>query len=153
MEPITLTTAAIGTAIATTLAIKALERTGERIGEKVFDETGKLLLRLNSTSPDTVTAIELADRQPLDYRKAVLEVQETAKQNPEVAQAVRDVETAVKEEPNSELAQAIQDIKSKLESQPPTVYNFAKLAEEIKAEKGAMVAQSIAIENQTNNYT
>jgi MinD-like ATPase involved in chromosome partitioning or flagellar assembly len=153
MEPITLTTAAIGTAIATTLATKALEKTGERIGEKVFDETGKLLLRLKSKSPDTVTAIELAEQQPLDYGKAVWEVQETAKQYPEVAQAVRDVETAVKEEPNSKLAQAIQDIKRKLESQPPTVYNFAKLAEEIKAEKGAMVAQSITIENQTHNYT
>ncbi len=84
MEPVTLTATAVGTAIATTLAIKALERTGERIGEKVFDETGKLLLRLNSTSPDTVTAIELADRQPLDYRKAVLEVQETAKQRSKI---------------------------------------------------------------------
>lgn len=132
MEPVTLTTAAIGTAIATTLATKALEKTGERIGEKVFDETGKLLLRLRSKSPDTVTAIELAEQQPLDYGKAVLEIQETAKQYPEVAQAIRDVETAVKEEPNSKLTQAIEELKSKLESQQPTVQNFTKLAESIK---------------------
>ncbi|HAA27927.1 MAG TPA: hypothetical protein DCE56_10030 [Cyanobacteria bacterium UBA8553] len=144
MEPITLT-AAVGTAIVTTLATKALEKTGEKIGEQVFDATGKFLSQLRSKSPDTATAIELAEQQPLDYGKAVLEVQEAAK-DPEVAQAIWDVEAAAaNEDPNSKLAQEIQKQEDTLKSQCPTIYNLAKLQE-----KG--VINQSTVQQQTNNF-
>ena len=51
-------------------------------------------------SPDTVTAIEKAPEQPLDYGKAVLEVESAAKANPEVNRTMQELAAAAKAEPN-----------------------------------------------------
>ncbi|MEH2459838.1 hypothetical protein [Nostoc sp.] len=103
MEPLTTAAIAIGSIIAT----KALEKTGEKVGEAVWDKTGKFLVTLKKHSPYTVAAIEKAPEQPLDYGKAVLEVESVAKANPEVAQAAQELAAAAKAEPNPKLAEIL----------------------------------------------
>ncbi|MDF5717367.1 MAG: hypothetical protein PUP93_26775 [Rhizonema sp. NSF051] len=87
MEPLTAGAIAIGTVIAT----KALEKTGEKVGESLWDKTGKFLVTLKKHSPHTVVAIEKAPEQPLDYGKAVLEVELAAKAHPEVNQSMQEL--------------------------------------------------------------
>jgi len=103
MEPLTTAAIAIGSIIAT----KALEKTGEKVGETLWDKTGKFLVTLKKHSPYTVAAIEKAPEQPLDYGKALLEVESAAKANPEVAQAAQELAAAAKAEPNPKLAEIL----------------------------------------------
>ncbi|ODH01535.1 hypothetical protein A4S05_02955 [Nostoc sp. KVJ20] len=130
MEP--LTTAAI--AVSSIIATKALEKTGEKIGETVWNKINQFLTTLKKQSPHTVTAIEKAPEQPLDYGKAVLEIEFAAKANPEVAQAEQELVTAAKAEPNPNFIQYIQQLADTLKSQPqqPSTINYQKLADEIK---------------------
>ncbi|ODG99442.1 hypothetical protein A4S05_37680 [Nostoc sp. KVJ20] len=100
-----LETAAI--AVGTIIATKALEKTGEKVGEALWDKTGKFLVTLRKQSPQTVIAIEKAPEQPLDYGKAVLEVESAAKANPEVAEAAKELAEAAKAEPNPKLAEIL----------------------------------------------
>ncbi|MCC5643689.1 hypothetical protein LC607_12170 [Nostoc sp. CHAB 5824] len=100
-----LETAAI--AVGTIIATKALEKTGEKVGEALWDKTGNFLVTLKKQSPHTVAAIEKAPEQPLDYGKAVLEVESAAKANPEVAQAAQELAAAAKAEPNPKLAEIL----------------------------------------------
>ncbi|QMS90918.1 hypothetical protein HUN01_26290 [Nostoc edaphicum CCNP1411] len=150
---VTVTLTAVATAIATTLWTKAQEKIGENIGDAAWALGGKLieLLRQKNKSPLLTSAIEGDEPQRLDYGQAVLELKAAADADPEIAQAVVDVETAVNND-QSETAKEIKNKAAEIQSQPSVVNNFAKLAEEIKAEKGAMVAQQINIEKQTNTY-
>ncbi|MBW4449293.1 MAG: hypothetical protein KME38_21250 [Spirirestis rafaelensis WJT71-NPBG6] len=103
MEPLTTAAIAIGTVVAT----KALEKTGEKVGEALWDKTGKFLLTLKKQSPHTVTAIQKAPEQALDYGKAVVEVESAAIANPEVNQAMQDLAAAAKAEPNPKFAEIL----------------------------------------------
>ncbi|MGI8505124.1 MAG: hypothetical protein ACR2LR_28950 [Hassallia sp.] len=103
MEPLTTAAIAIGTVIAT----KALEKTTEKVTDTLLDKTGKFLVTLKKQSPHTVTAIEKAPEQPLDYGKAVVEVESAAKANPEVAKAAQELVAAAKAEPNPKLAEIL----------------------------------------------
>ncbi|MDZ8033176.1 hypothetical protein [Nostoc sp. DedSLP04] len=99
MEPVSLTAAAI----ATLVIIKAFEKTGEIIGEKAWNEGEKLLVLLKRKEPSTAKVIEQAKTQPLDYGQAYLigqQVEEAAKKDPEIAQAVEAVADAVKSQPS-----------------------------------------------------
>ncbi|MEH1967245.1 hypothetical protein [Nostoc sp.] len=127
-----LETAAI--AVGTIIATKALEKTGEKVGEALWDKTGKFLVTLKKQSPQTVVAIEKAPEQPLDYGKAVLEVQSAAQDNPEVTQAVEELAQAAKAELNPKFIQSIQEFADTLKSQPqqPNSINYQNLANEIK---------------------
>ncbi|MDZ8032996.1 hypothetical protein [Nostoc sp. DedSLP04] len=127
-----LETAAI--AVGTIIATKALEKTTEKVTENLLDKTGKFLVTLKKQSPQTVVAIEKAPDQPLDYGKAVLEVQSAAQANPEVAQAVEELAQAAKAEPNPKFIQSIQEFADTLKSQPqqPNSINYQNLANEIK---------------------
>jgi hypothetical protein len=90
MEPATLTAAAIATLVIT----KAFEKTGEIIREKAWNEGEKLVLLLKRKEPDTANAIELAQKQPLNYGQAYLigqQVEKAAKKDSEIAQAVASV--------------------------------------------------------------
>jgi hypothetical protein len=124
MEPFTTAAIAIGSVVAT----KALEKTGEKVGETLCQQTGNFLNSLKKESPDTVTAIEKAPEQPLDYGKAVLETEAAAKANPEVAQRMQELVAMVETEPL--LKDLVNSIKS--QTQQPTVINSQKLAEQIK---------------------
>ena len=125
MEPVTMTAGAI----ATLVLVKASEQAGEKLGQLVVEKAGKLLSLLKSKSPSTATAIELSQQQPLDYSKAVRELQE-ATEDPEVAKAVKEVDTAVGKD--AKLAEAVKSLTNALQSHPPSVQNFGKIAEEIK---------------------
>jgi len=124
MEPLTTAAIAIGSVVAT----KALEKTGEKVAETLWQQTGNFLNSLRNESPDTVTAIEKASEQPLDYGKAVLETEAAAKANPEVAQRMQELVAMVETEPL--LKDLVNSIKS--QTQQPTVINSQKLAEQIK---------------------
>jgi hypothetical protein len=124
MEPFTTAAIAIGSVVAT----KALEKTGEKVGEILWQQTGNFLNSLKKESPDTVTAIEKAPEQPLDYGKAVLETEAAAKANPEVAQRMQELVAMVETEPL--LKDLVNSIKS--QTQQTTVINSQKLAEQIK---------------------
>lgn len=111
MEPFTTAAIAIGSVIAT----KALEKTGEKVGEALWDKTGKFLVTLKKQSPHTVTAIEKAPEQPLDYGKAVVEVESAAKANPEVAKAAQELALLTENNPPSNLAEILKEIKAAVE--------------------------------------
>ncbi|MBG1266716.1 hypothetical protein [Nostoc sp. WHI] len=98
MEPVTLTAAAIATLVIT----KAFERTGEILGEKALEQGGKLFLLLKRKEPNTASSIELAQTQPLNYGQASLveQVEEAAKKDPEIAQAVEALADVVKSQPS-----------------------------------------------------
>ncbi|MEH1859590.1 MAG: hypothetical protein V7L21_16670 [Nostoc sp.] len=127
-----LETAAI--AVGTIIATKALEKTTEKVTESLVDKTGKFLVTLKKQSPHTVAAIEKAPEQPLDYGKALLEVESAAKANPEVAEAIKELAEAAKAEPNPKFIQSIQEFADTLKSQPqqPNSINYQNLADEIK---------------------
>ncbi|OCQ99996.1 hypothetical protein BCD64_02645 [Nostoc sp. MBR 210] len=148
---ITVSLMAVATAIsavATTLLTKAVEKTGENIGDVLWTAPGKLieLLRQKNKAPSLTSN----ESQCLDYGQAVLELTQAA-QDPEIAQAVVDVEAAVKND-QSETAKEIKKLADEIESQPSVVKNFTKMAETINAEKGAIVAQNIENLTQNNTY-
>ena len=103
MEPLTAGAIAVGTVIAT----KALEKTGEKVGEALWDKTGQFLVTLNKHSPHTVVAIEKAPEQPLNYSKAVLEVESAAIAHPEVNLAVQELAAAAKAETNPKIVEIV----------------------------------------------
>ena len=111
MEPLTTAAIAIGSIIAT----KALEKTTENVTGTLLDKTGKFLVTLKKHSPHTVAAMERAPEQPLDYGKALLEVESAAKANPEVAQAMQDLALLTENNPPSNLAQILREIKASVE--------------------------------------
>ncbi|MBD2505297.1 hypothetical protein [Anabaena azotica] len=111
MEPLTAGAIAIGTIVAT----KALEKTTEKGTEFLLDKAGKFLVTLKKHSPNTVVAIEKAPQEPLDYGKAVLEVESAAKDNPELAQAAQELATAAQTNPPSNLAEILREIKASIE--------------------------------------
>ncbi|MGJ5634565.1 hypothetical protein [Nostoc sp. CALU 1950] len=111
MEPLTAGAIAVGTVVAT----KVLEKTTEKGIEILLDKAGKFLVTLKKHSPNTVAAIEKAPQQPLDYGKAVLEVESAAKANPEVAEAAQELATAAETNPPSNLAEILREIKEAVE--------------------------------------
>ena len=127
MEPLTTAAIAVGSVIAT----KALEKTGEKVGEALWDKTGQFLLKLKKQSPHTVIAIEKAPDQPLDYGKAVLEVESAAKADPEIAQAAQELAAAAKAESNPNLTEVLRDIAEALNSQSPTNQTWIETIEKI----------------------
>ena len=133
MEPLTMTAAiafAIELAIHATkmVANETTKTLGKKISDTLLQKTGDFLNALRKESPDTVTAIEKAPEQPLDYGKAVLETEAAAKANPEVAQRMQELVAMVETEPL--LKDLVDSIKS--QTQQTTVINSQKLADEIK---------------------
>jgi hypothetical protein len=147
MVTVTLTAVASAIAtIATTLSTKALEKTGENIGDALWKLIDKL--RQKNKSPLLTSAVEANEPQRLDYGEAVLELQAAA-EDPEIAQAVVDVEAAVNND-HSETAKEIQKLAAEIKSQPSVVNNFAKLADELTVKEGGIAGQSINIGTYNN---
>ncbi|MEG4348481.1 hypothetical protein QUA74_01895 [Microcoleus sp. LAD1_D3] len=132
MEPVTMTAGAIATLVLVKATETATEKATEKLGELVVEKADKLLSLLKSKSLSTATAIEFSQQQPLDYSKAVRELQE-ATEDPEIAKAVKEVDTEVGKD--AKLAEAVKALTNALQSQPPSVQNFGKIAEEIKEMK------------------
>jgi len=104
------------------------------------------LLRRKNQAPSLTSD----EPERLDYGQAVLELTQAA-QDPEIAQAVVDVEAVVNND-KSEAAKEIKKLADEIKSHPSVVKNFTKMAETIKAEKGATVAQNIEHFTQNNTY-
>jgi hypothetical protein len=148
MEPLTTAAIAIGTIVAT----QALETTTEKVTEAVFEKGKGFLSFLRQESPETVTAIEKAPQQPLNYGDVVLAVERAAQASPQVRETMEALVMTAQGSEIPNLGNILQDIATALKSQQQKVENYSKIAEEIKAEKGAMTAQKIEIHQQTNNY-
>jgi hypothetical protein len=127
MEPFTTAAIAIGSVVAT----KALEKTGEKVAETLWQQIGNFLNSLRKESPDTVTAIEKAPEQPLDYGKAVLETEAAAKANPEVAQRMQELVATVETEPLPNLEAILNQIANALKSQPSEQKIYIKTIEKL----------------------
>jgi MinD-like ATPase involved in chromosome partitioning or flagellar assembly len=144
MEPLTTAAIAVGSVIAT----KALEKTGEKVGEALWDKTGQFLVMLKKQYPHTVIAIEKASDQPLDYGKAVLEVESAAKADPEVARSAQELTAVAKTYPNPKLTEVLRDIAKALESTSSTNQTWVETIEKI-----VNFAQGdINIQSQTINF-
>ncbi|MBC6476515.1 MAG: hypothetical protein GDA56_26790 [Hormoscilla sp. GM7CHS1pb] len=127
MESLTMAAVAIGTVVAT----KALEKTGAKVGEAVFDQTAKFLESLKQESPGTMIAIEQAPELPLDYGKAVLEIEAAAKVNPQFAQAMQELATTAEAEGNPKLDEVLQEIKDTLNARQASMSKLEKFADKI----------------------
>ncbi len=116
-------------AIATIVGTKALEKAGQKVGEAVYDRTTSLLSSLKKESPETAKTIENAAQEPIDYGQAVLELEATAKQNPEVQKQIDGLVSSVKLEGLPNLEGILKEIATALESHPgiSETYNIEKV--------------------------
>ena len=149
MEPVTLTT--VATAIATILFNKVIETSGENLGQLLWDKMQNLIARLKGQSDKILGFLEGSQQQPLDYGAAVLELKALADNNPELAQAIKEVEAAANQESNLEFQQQLKEVReeaNKLQGQEPIIQNLGKLADKIN---NLNQAQNITI-NQTNTF-
>ncbi|MEH2444564.1 MAG: hypothetical protein V7K18_01905 [Nostoc sp.] len=104
------------------------------MGDATWKLAGKLIekLRQKNKSPLLTSTVEKNEPQRLDYGQAVLELK-AADADPEIAQAVVEVEAAVNND-QSESAKEIQKLAKSVEqiNLHPSVVNNAQLANEIK---------------------
>ena len=142
METLIAAIVTVGSIVAT----KTLEKTGEKAGEALFEKTKNFLSLLKKQSPDTVTAIEKAPEQPLDYGQAVLEVKAAARENPEVAQMMESLVTTIQAEKLPNLEPILQEIAQALKSHPATSETF-NIEKVVNFAKG-----NISIDTQTINF-
>jgi hypothetical protein len=132
MEPVSLTTAAIATLVAT----KAFEKTGEKLTDSVWNLVSGFLTALRKKDPKTAEAIEqvaqqpaLAEQQPATHGTAAL---------------VKTVETLAAQDP--ELQTAAQVIQTAVQAQPGAIVNMTQLAEKIGVvNQGTIVNQQNTI--------
>lgn len=116
-------------AVSSIIVTKALEKTGEKVGENVWEKMGKFVTSLKQVSPQTVTAIEKAPEEPLDYGKAIFEVESVAKTSPELSQIMSELVKAIEAEPSFK---ELVNNTLKSQSQQASVINNQKLADSIK---------------------
>ena len=142
-----MTAGAIATLVLVKATEKATEKASEKLGELVVHKAGKLLSLLKSKSLSTATAIELSQKQPLDYNQAVFDLQ-AAMKYPEVVKAVEEVDTAIKVDPN--VYQTIQAYATVLKLQPPTIQNLTNIIEKVvNFTQGSGASTSIQNQNIT----
>lgn len=144
MEIVTTTALALGTIVAT----KALEKTGEEIGEAFYEKSKQFLASLRKQSPDTALAIEQAPDKPLDYGKAVLEIESAAQSNTKVAQSVKELAELGKTSSLSNLAEILKKIeKSVKDSNESYPENFIQ-----NIQKAINVAQNQTIDQRGSTF-
>ena len=149
MEPITLTS--VATAIATIFFTKVIEKPGENLGQLLWEKTQNLVARLKDKSDKIAGLLEGNQQQPQDYGQAVLELKALADENPELAQAIKEVEAEANKESLPQFQQQLQEVReeaSKLEGKEPIIQNLGKLADKIN---NLNQAQNITI-HQTNTF-
>jgi ABC-type transporter Mla subunit MlaD len=119
-----LTTVAI--AVATLLATKALEKIGENIGDTLYNKTQQFSELLKQRLPGTLSAIEQAPEQPLNYGQAVLEIETAAKTDPNISQVIQELTQLAETNPPANLAEILKEIQAAFaNSQQPqgTIFN------------------------------
>ncbi|MBO1350372.1 MAG: hypothetical protein EBE86_024705 [Hormoscilla sp. GUM202] len=145
MDPLIAATVALGTVVGT----KVLEKTGEKVGDAVWDKGAQFLDSLKLVSPDTVRAIEQAPEQPLNYGKAVLEIESVAKANSEIARRMEELAAAGKANHHPKFDEVIEEIEAALNSQRSQVETFTNI---IKDSEKIPIQQTMS-GNQTQHNT
>jgi hypothetical protein len=112
MEPLTTAAIAIGTIVAT----QALETTTEKVTEAVFEKGKGFLSFLRQESPETVTAIEKAPQQPLNYGDVVLAVERAAQASPQVRETMEALVMTAQSSEIPNLENILQDIATALKN-------------------------------------
>jgi hypothetical protein len=109
-------------AIALTTAVKVsiLAKNGENIEKKLHDHTVMFLNSLKAHSPETVIAIEKVTDQPLDYSKAILDIEKAINQDQQVREAIQALVKAVEENNNQDITANINQENNKI---TPTLAN------------------------------
>ena len=144
IEPLSAGAVAVGTILAT----KAMEKVGENIGDSLSHKTKEFLESLKEQKPDTVTAIEKAPAQPLDYGQAVLDVEEVAKADPTFNQTLQELATLTETQAPANLADFLKEIKAALAtSQHPQLSTFNQ-----NLEKAINAAQNQTIDQRGSTF-
>ncbi|NEN91450.1 MAG: hypothetical protein F6K48_22105 [Okeania sp. SIO3H1] len=96
MEPIELGLAAIAIPFLT----KYVEKTGEGLGEKTLEQAGKLWQLIQRKPAGTLPVLKSAETEafPVDFNRAIQELETAANEDQEVKQAVIDVVEVAKQE-------------------------------------------------------
>ena len=147
MEPISLTAVVI--AISTIFFTKVIEKPGEDLGKFLSNKAEFLIYKLSSKSNKIKGILEAEKPGTLQIGEAILESKEIAEEDPEIAKAILEIETAAKDESNQEFKDLINQVRQEVKhllDKHPTVQNMTKLSEKI-----AFVNQGY-IANQHNTY-
>ncbi|MGP1387651.1 MAG: hypothetical protein ACTS2F_29205 [Thainema sp.] len=143
MEPLTLA----ATAIAATIMTKFWEKTGEQLSEKLFSASDKFLKSLKKKSPETVTAIEQAPQQPLDYGKAVIDVEVLSRTDAELQSTIKELAAAAAAEQNPELDALVKEVSQNIDPQETPEQKIAKLADTIQKVGMVTINSPVSIQN------
>jgi hypothetical protein len=124
------TTSAITIAIA--VLTETLKVPAKKLGEFLLEKSSNLLKLLKNRSLGKENIVNLVDSNSFDYRKALHELEVLAKQDPEIAQSILDLENTIRSD-SSESSKLILAIAAKLEenandSQPFVNQNFGTIA-------------------------
>lgn len=133
MEPVTITTTA--TAIATILFTKVIEKPGEALAQSLWDKTQNLIGRLKGKSDKLTGLLEGSPQQPLDNREVVSELKALADKNPEIAQAIQEIEAEARKITNPQFQPLLQEVREKVNKLPEkelTSQNQTTSAKKIK---------------------
>ncbi len=140
-------------ALGNTILVKAQDKAGEKIVDGLFKKVESFLQSLGSKSPQTVKAIEGADRQPLDYGQAVLAIEQVANSDSEIANAIQELSLiANQQSSNPELDRILQKIRASIKPQQQTLEFSKKMADTIEFEKAVNFGETINIGEQNINF-
>ncbi|MDJ0554082.1 MAG: hypothetical protein QNJ68_06525 [Microcoleaceae cyanobacterium MO_207.B10] len=113
MEPIE-----IVVAIAVPFLTKYAEKTGESLGEKTLKQVDKFWQLIQRKPVETLPTFKSAETEalPIDFERAIQELQTAANEDPEIKQAVIDVVNVAKQE-SSEYVKNIESEVEKIKFQ------------------------------------
>lgn len=86
MDPLTILIAVAGI-----VATGALSKAGENIADNVLSKAKQLLSRIEDELPQIATAIKNAEKHPIDYGQAYLEIEAVAKSDPEMQNLLQEM--------------------------------------------------------------
>jgi hemolysin activation/secretion protein len=128
MEPLI----AVATAIASSVMTKFWEKNGEIIAEETFAASKHFTQKLREKVPNTSTAIERVTEEPLDYGRAILEVEAITKTDIDLLEAAQRLANAAVQDSNPQLTELVRVILHTLQNQQSGIQNVSKVADEIQ---------------------
>ena len=135
------------TAIAATIMTKFWEKTGEQLSEELFEKTEKFYKSLKKKSPQTALAIEQSQEHPLDYGKAVIDVEVLSQTDGELQESVKALAAAAEAEQNPKLTELVKEVSQNVNPQETPEQKIAKLADTIQKVGMVAINSPISIQN------
>ncbi|NEO54516.1 MAG: hypothetical protein F6K54_16360 [Okeania sp. SIO3B5] len=138
-------------AIAYSFLTKYVEKTGEGLGEKTLEQAGKLWQLIQRKPTGTLPALKSAETEafPVDFDRAIKELEAAANEDPEVKQAVIDVVEVAKQESPEDVKNIEAEIE-KIKSQGVTAEKINALFQ-AKTISGKFVGHTEVIKDSTIN--